>query len=184
MTPRSKPLRKAVFFDRDGVLVREIVRGGRPYAPRMLDEFHIVPEARERLAELRKRDFLLIVVTNQPDLARGLISAATLDAMHLRLAEELPLDEIIVCRCLETDENCACYKPRPGMLLEAAGRWEISLGNSYLVGDRWRDIGAGRAAGCRTIFLDRGYAGDSRPDRPDHIVASLGEACALIIGGS
>lgn len=177
-------MRKAVFLDRDGVLVREIVRGGRPYAPRTLDEFHIVPEARECLADLQRHDFLLIVVTNQPDLAKGLLTETTLDAMHLRLAEELPLDEIIVCRCLEMDENCGCYKPRPGMLLEAASRWEIALTRSYLVGDRWRDIGAGRAAGCRTIFLDRGYAADPRPDRPDHVVASLGEACALIVGGS
>ena len=183
MTRADERLRKAVFFDRDGVLVREIVRGGRPYAPRTLDEFHILPEAGRCLAYLRERDFLLIVVTNQPDVARGAMSATVLDAMHARLASELPLDEIVVCRCLEADEGCACYKPRPGMLLEAADRWKVSLEDSYMVGDRWRDIGAGRAAGCRTIFLDHGYSTDPRPDRPDHVVTSLTEACALIVGG-
>ena len=183
MTGAAGQRRRAVFFDRDGVLVREIVRGGRPYAPTTLDEFHILPEAGECLAGLRKRDFVLIVVTNQPDVARGVISATVLDAMHARLAAELALDDIVVCRCLEADEGCACYKPRPGMLVEAADRWKISLKDSYMVGDRWRDIGAGRAAGCRTVFLDRGYSADPRPDRPDHVVASLAEACALIVGG-
>lgn len=184
MTQDADPLRKAVFFDRDGVLVREIVRGGRPYAPTTLDEFHILPEAGRCLGELRARGFLLIVVTNQPDLAKGLISTTVLDAMHARLAAELPIDDIVVCRCLEADKGCDCYKPRPGMLLQAADRWNIDLADSYLVGDRWRDIGAGRAAGCRTIFLERGYSADARPDRPNHVVGSLAEACALIVGGS
>jgi D-glycero-D-manno-heptose 1,7-bisphosphate phosphatase len=176
-------MRRAVFLDRDGVLVREIVRDGRPYAPSNIEQFEVIPEARAGLDRLKAQGFLLIVVTNQPDVIRGIVPRATLDCMHRRLKSALPLDEILVCYCLETDQNCICYKPRPGMLIDAADRWNIDLARSYMVGDRWRDVGAGRAAGCRTIFLERGYTSDRRPDRPDHTVYSLQEACELIVAG-
>ncbi len=168
--------RRAVFLDRDGILTKSIVRDGRPYAPRTLDEFEIIPEALDVLTALKAGGFLLIVVTNQPDVATGHLSAEALKEMHSRLVEALPIDEIVVCPCLEIDPACTCYKPRPGMLIESASKWQIDLGRSFMVGDRWRDVGAGAAAGCRTIFLDRGYWADPRPPACDHIVYSL---CAV-----
>lgn len=147
-----------------------------------MEEFEILPETVDELHILRSSGFLLIVVTNQPDLATGALDPRTLEEMHLRLRRALPLDDVLVCRCMEHDPGCDCYKPRPGMLLDASTKLGINLGESFMVGDRWRDIGAGRAAGCRTIFLDRGYERDPRPESPDFVVSTLAEAREIILG--
>lgn len=171
---------RAVFLDRDGVLTRAIVRGGRPYAPRGLDEFEILPDAAEPLRLLKRAGFLLVVVTNQPDVARGVLPRAVMEEMHARLAAALPLDDIRAC-VEEESPGSTCYKPRPGMLLDAARAFRIDLAASWMVGDRWRDVGAGRAAGCRTVFIDRGYT-ERAPESPDAVVASLAEAATLVLG--
>ncbi len=168
--------RRAAFLDRDGVLNRAIVRDGRPYAPRRLEEFEVLPEAPEAVARLKAAGLLVIVVTNQPDVARGLVAGEVLGAMHDRLRAAVALDDVRVCI---GEEGCACYKPKPGMLLDAARDWGIDLNASVMIGDRWRDIGAGRAAGCRTIFVDRGYA-EQLVDRPDFTVKDLAEAAAVV----
>lgn len=172
---------RAVFLDRDGVLTRAVVRDGRPYAPSTLDAFEILPEAPMATRRFKEAGYLLIVVTNQPDVRRGLIAPSVLDEMHARLRAALPLDDILVCGCQESDPDCRCYKPRPGLLLDAAARWGLDLGASFMIGDRWRDIGAGRSAGCRTIFIDRRYAEDRPPENPDKMVADLAEACDFIL---
>jgi transaldolase len=172
-------MRRAVFLDRDGVLNCALVRDGRPYPPATLDEFEILPGVAEALRALDDAGFLLIVATNQPDVARGLQRREVVEAMHRRLLDELPLDDITVC--YETDESrSACYKPKPGMLLEAARKLGIDLASSYMVGDRWRDVGAGKAAGCFTIFIDRGYA-EPLTDTPDAVCTNLPEAAAIIL---
>ncbi|MDC0033711.1 HAD-IIIA family hydrolase [Alphaproteobacteria bacterium] len=181
MLKTSAQDRRAVFLDRDGVLTRAIVRDGRPYAPCVLDDFKIVAEAKPAMTRLKGAGFLLIVVTNQPDLARGQLTENVLAAMNKAMTAALPIDDVFVCGCLEEDENCDCYKPRPGMLHAAAKKWDIALNLSFLIGDRWRDIGAGKAAGCRTVFIDNGYTKDHRPDRPDVEARSLTEACDRII---
>lgn len=171
--------RRAVFLDRDGVLVRASVRDGKPYPPATLDEFEILPGVTETLHALDAAGFLLIVGTNQPDVARGLQRREVVEAMHRRLREALPLDDIKVC--YEADGSaCACHKPKPGLLLEAAREHDIDLPRSYMVGDRWRDVGAGKAAGCFTIFIDRGYA-EPLADVPDAVCADLTEAVAIIL---
>lgn len=174
-------MRPAVFLDRDGVLTPPIVRGGRPYAPTSLEEFAILADASSALWGLKAAGFLLIVVTNQPDVARALVARGTVDQMHRLLRQALPLDDILACYCLEEDPNCSCYKPRPGMLLEAARKWDVDLDRSFMIGDRWRDVGAGQAAGCTTIFVDHKYASDARPARPAAVVHSLQEACHFIL---
>ena len=168
-----------MFLDRDGVLNRAMLRDGRPHAPRTLAEFEIVPGAAEALTRLKRAGFLLIVATNQPDVARGLVSPETLAEMHRRLFADLPLDDIRVCAEEERPDS-TCYKPKPGMLLAAAAELGIDLAASWMVGDRWRDVGAGRAAGCATVFIDYGYA-ERRPDSPDATVASLSDAAELIL---
>ena len=167
--------RRAVFLDRDGVLIEASVRDGKPYPPSSLEQMRIVEGAAEDLDRLRKRGFLLLVVTNQPDVARGTQSPEVLHAMHCRIAETLPLDEFLVCPHDDRD-GCSCRKPAPGMMLDAGRRYGIDLGRSFMIGDRWRDVDAGRAAGCRTVFLDCGYRerGPSLP--PDACVHSLREA--------
>lgn len=170
---------RAVFLDRDGVLNRAFVRQGRPMPPQSLAEFEIFPEAGPALRELRDAGFLLIVVTNQPDVARGTQTRETVEAMHARLLDELPLDEIR--GCYETDgPDCTCYKPKPGMVLAAAATHGIDLGASYLVGDRWRDVDCARAAGCRAVFVDRGYEEKLRSS-PDVVVGGIADAARYIL---
>ena len=172
-------MKRAVFLDRDGVLNRSRVREGRPCAPVSLAEFELLPGVAEAVTGLRKAGFLLIVVTNQPDVASGVVSREVLEQIHQELRVLLPIDDIKVC-CHVEEDGCTCRKPKPGMLLEAAREWSIDLNRSFMVGDRWRDVSAGKAAGCRTIFVDYGYA-ERLIDPPDFRVTSLREAASIIL---
>jgi transaldolase len=172
---------RAVFLDRDGVLVRVVVRGGKPYPPASVKEMEIFPEAAGVLERLKRRGYLLVVVTNQPDVARGTQSRSVVDAMHERLKRVLLLDDILVC-CHDDSDFCDCRKPLFGLLL-AAARWhDIDLANSFMIGDRWRDIEAGRHAGCRTVFIDYGYDEQKSSPPGDIRVTSLQEAADWILG--
>lgn len=173
--------RRAVFLDRDGVINRAVVRGGKPYPPDSLAELEILPGVPETLARLRAAGFLNVIVTNQPDVATGKQRREVVQAMHGHLLSILPIDAMKVCYHTDAD-NCACRKPKPGMLLEAAAELEIDLAASFMVGDRWRDVGAGQAAGCKCFFLDRGYE-EKRPENPYVAVKSLVEAGDLILNG-
>jgi D-glycero-D-manno-heptose 1,7-bisphosphate phosphatase len=172
---------KAVFLDRDGVINANLERNGRPVAPTRLAEFHILPGVEDAARRLKAAGFLLVVVTNQPDVANGLTPKATVEAMHAEVRNRLPVDDIAVCYHTDRD-GCACRKPKPGMILNAAQKHGIDLAGSYLVGDRWRDVEAGRAAGCCTIFVDYGYPQD-QPATPDKVVSSLAEAAEFILAG-
>ena len=173
-------LRRAVFLDRDGVINKSLIRDGRPYAPTALTDFEILPGVADALLKLRRAGYLNIVVTNQPDIKTGKQSTEVLQLMHELLFKELTLDGILCCP--HTDEDkCTCRKPHPGMLLDAAERLQIDLSASWMIGDRWRDIAAGQAAGCRCFFVDNGYI-ERQPEQPFNWVASLPEAVAFIIG--
>ena len=168
---------RAVFLDRDGVLTEALVRGGRAYAPVALEDFRIVEGAAAQVARLRDAGLRRIVVTNQPELARGTLDRRTLDRMHEILRAAVDLDDLFLCDH-DPGEGCACHKPRPGLLLAAAARWHLDLRGSFLVGDRWRDIGAGAATGCFTILIERPY---SQCDAADARVASLSDAVDVIL---
>lgn len=170
--------RRAVFLDRDGVLIRTDVRDGRPFAVSKASAMEVLPEAPSAVASLKTLGFLTIVATNQPDIATGKLAQAELDAMHRALAGRMMLDDILVCPHIDADQ-CACRKPKAGLLHEAARRHNIDLKTSFMVGDRWRDVEAGRAAGCMTIFVDRGYRETLRGPA-DHMVADVGEAASVI----
>jgi D-glycero-D-manno-heptose 1,7-bisphosphate phosphatase len=178
MAPSGK--RRAVFLDRDGVINRAFVRDGKPFPPPTQQELEVLPGVPEALRELKSQGYQLIVVTNQPDVGRGMLSRQTLDAMHQTLLASLPLDDILVC-CHTDQENCDCRKPKPGMLLEAARKHNIDLSASFMVGDRWRDIDAGYNAGCKTILIDYGYSERAPDHEPDLRVSSLREAADWII---
>jgi transaldolase len=173
--------RRAVFLDRDGVLVVPEMRDGRSFAPRRFEDLRFYPEAKAALDRLKQAGFLLVVVTNQPDVGKGLISQSTLDQMHDRMSRELPIDRIEVCSHKQSDD-CACRKPKPGMLFGAARDCHIDLKESFMVGDRASDIAAGEAAGCRTIFIDLGYVSELKPNSPNHAVRSIAEATNIILG--
>lgn len=171
---------RAVFLDRDGVLNRAIVRKGKPYPPQTLEEFSIDLETRPCLEDLRRAGFRLIVVTNQPDVARGTQSQAVVDSMHEHLRRELPLDDLFVC-LHDDDSACLCRKPKPGLILAAQQKHEIDLHRSFLIGDRWRDIEAGQNAGCRTVFLDYDYQERKPGLPPTASTKSLREATDWIL---
>jgi D-glycero-D-manno-heptose 1,7-bisphosphate phosphatase len=170
---------RAVFLDRDGVICRAVVRDGRAYPPAGVEDLEVLPGVAAALQRLKTAGYLLIVVTNQPDVARGTQSRAVVEAIHTRLASVLPIDEFHACYH-DDDDACACRKPRPGLILDSARAHGVDLHASVMVGDRWRDIEAGERAGCATVFLDQGYA-ERKPENPDVILASLPEAAEWIL---
>ncbi|HEY3455210.1 MAG TPA: HAD family hydrolase [Bryobacteraceae bacterium] len=172
-------VRRAVFLDRDGVLNEPILRNGRPYPPSGLHELNIVRDAEAVLARLKQCGFLLVVVTNQPDVARGTSTETDVERIHRHLASHLPLDDFFTCYHDDSD-HCDCRKPLPGLLVKAAAQYGIDLAKSYMVGDRWRDIDAGFAAGCRTVLIDLHYNEHKSAAKPDCVVKSLTEACDWI----
>ena len=176
-------MRPAVFFDRDGVLNESVVRAGKPYPPQTPEELVICAGAKGALDELRTAGFALICVTNQPDIARGTTTQATVDAINARLTGALPLDDLLVCPHDDAD-HCDCRKPKPGLVYEGARRHGLDAARSYLVGDRWRDIEAGAAANCRTVFVDRGYSEPNSSIEPHARVTNVVEAAAWILADS
>ena len=162
-SPDGNARSRAVFLDRDGVLNRAVVRNGRPYPPDTLEAFEILGGVPDAVRRLHDAGYLLIGATNQPDVARGTQRREVVEAMNARLLAATPITDILVC--YEDGEDCPRRKPNPGLLLEAAATYGIDLASSFMIGDRWRDVEAGRRAGCRTVFLDRGYD-ERRPDPP------------------
>lgn len=177
----SVPKRRAVFLDRDGTLNQATIRNGRSFPPACLSEFKLLSGVVEGLTALKAAGLLLVVVTNQPDVGAGRQTRKMVDHMHDRLRALVPIDDLRVCFHTDADA-CVCRKPRPGMLLAAAIDLNIVLEQSYMVGDRWRDVEAGRAAGCRTIFISNTYD-ERQPREYDLAVASLAEASAAILSG-
>ncbi len=172
-------MQRAVFLDRDGVLNQTFVRDGVSYPPDNLAELVILPGVAEGVALLAAQGLKLVVVTNQPDVARGTQTQAVVAAINARLCAELPLNAVYVCYH-DTSDQCTCRKPQPGMLLQAANEHSLDLQHSFLVGDRWSDIEAGRAAGCVTFLIDVPYNQRERC-QPDYIVADLYAAAQLLI---
>ena len=171
-----------MFLDRDGVLNEAVVRNGKPFPPDSLASTTIYTDAAPSVARLRHAGFLTVVVTNQPDVAKGVQSKDAVEAINAYVSELTGVDALKVCWCLEGDD-CDCYKPKPGMLLNAAEEMNIELAKSYMIGDRWRDVGAGANAGCRTIFIDRGYT-EELSIIPDVTVTTLSEAVDSILNNS
>lgn len=181
LTSAATTVRRAVFLDRDGVINRALVREGKPYPPSRLAEFEILPGVEAACARLKQAGFLLVVATNQPDVGRGTLTQEIVEATHARMCRVLPIDRVEVCyHPGKGGSDCDCRKPKPGMLLRAARELDIDLRASWMVGDRWRDIDCGHAAGCRTILIDYGYAEELRQN-PDFRAHSLQEAADIIL---
>jgi len=171
---------KAVFLDRDGVINRAVVREGKPYPPKDLAGMEILPGVKDALVRLKAAGYLLIVVTNQPDVARGTTKRETVEEINDFLHTALPIDEVRTCYH-DSGDGCNCRKPKPGSILSAAAEHGIDLAASFMVGDRWRDTEAGERAGCRTIFIDYAYD-EKQPETVDYRVSSLSEAADIILG--
>jgi D-glycero-D-manno-heptose 1,7-bisphosphate phosphatase len=174
-------VRRAVFVDRDGVLNRADVKDGKPFSPRNLEQFRLLPGVPAAMQRLRDAGFFIAVVTNQPDLGNGLVTDGTVAAIHERLRARVPVDDIRMCPHSQS-AACDCRKPKPGMLTATASEHGIDLASSYMIGDRISDVIAGISAGCYTIFVQRGYAeSNGRPIPSNAIVRSLPEAVRHIL---
>ena len=172
---------RAVFLDRDGVINLAEVIEGKPFPPVTTEEFTILPGVKEACRRLKEAGFLLVVATNQPDVGRGTLKREVVEEIHAYMCGQLPMDRVEVCyHPGQGDSKCDCRKPQPGMLRRAAKELNIDLAASWMVGDRWRDIDCGHAAGCRTVFIDYGY-NETLKQQPDFRAGSLLEAADLIL---
>jgi D-glycero-D-manno-heptose 1,7-bisphosphate phosphatase len=171
----------AVFLDRDGVINQPKVIDGKPYPPLSIDEFMIIDGVAEGCRLLKDAGFLLVVTTNQPDVGRGTLKQEVVDTIHQHMTRVLPIDRVEVCfHPGKGASDCECRKPKPGMLLSAARALNIDLGKSWMVGDRWRDIDCGHAAGVRTVFIDYEYD-EPLKQQPHFRARSLREAAEIIL---
>jgi D-glycero-D-manno-heptose 1,7-bisphosphate phosphatase len=148
--------RESVFLDRDGVINKLVYRDGKPTSPRCIEEFEFEEGVAPALQGLSAAGFRLFVVTNQPELARGLVTKESLCGMTALVMKLPGIEEVRICPHDDGDD-CSCRKPQPGMLVELAHRHDLSLEQSYIVGDTWKDSCAGAKAGCKSIILDRPY---------------------------
>lgn len=168
---------RAVFLDRDGVVNQVVFRQGKPASPRSLEEFVWVEGIGEAIARLKASSFYVFVVTNQPDVARSKLAPKVLAQISENIWQSLPIDDILVCPHDDQDD-CACRKPRPGMLVSLAAKWQVSLRHSFMVGDSWKDMAAGQSAGCQTILIEQQY---NQGTKSDFKAANLSTAVDIIL---
>jgi len=169
---------KALFWDRDGVLNKIIMRDGKPSSPWRIEEFEILPDVKRCLEKTKEMGFLNIVFTSQPDISRGFLKTEELEKMHRIISKTLSVDEIKFCPHDDKD-NCECRKPKPGLIVEAVKKWSIDLDKSYVVGDSWKDIKAGKSVGCKTFLLRKKYNKDYKEDY-DFEINSLKQMVEII----
>jgi D-glycero-D-manno-heptose 1,7-bisphosphate phosphatase len=174
-----RKLRKAVFLDRDGVINRVKLIQNKPHPPNGLGEFEYLPGVKDAVFDLIENKFVIVVVTNQPDVARKLLLEDTVTKLHNKINEDLGIEHFYVCAHDDADA-CICRKPKPGLILSASLDLEIDLGKSFLVGDRWKDIAAGQSVGCKNFYIDYDYT-EQKPDQPYIAVSSLREAASMIL---
>ena len=153
--------RKAIFLDRDGTLNKAYIKNGLPISPSSLNKFKIIKGVKKSINRLKKLNFLCILITNQPDVFRGKISKKTVVKMNSYIKKKIKLDDMFVCYH-DNEHNCSCRKPKPGLLVKASKKWKIDLNKSFMIGDRWKDILAGKKVGCKTIFINNNYKNDKK----------------------
>ena len=173
-------MKSAVFLDRDGVVNLAYTRSGKPYPPKDLSQLVILPDVEESVKKLIKYGFVIVVVTNQPDISNGNSNYDIVNELHKEISSLTGIENFYVCPHIDSD-NCKCRKPKPGLLLKAAKDLNLDVKKSYMVGDRWRDVGAGQSAGCKNFFIDYNYS-EKRPVEPFVTVSSLLQATEIILG--
>jgi D-glycero-D-manno-heptose 1,7-bisphosphate phosphatase len=169
---------KAIFLDRDGVLNKAIIINGKPYPPSTVDELEIPKDVYEGIELLKHSGYKLIVITNQPDVARGTTTIEKVDKINDAIVKHLQIDQVISCFHDDCD-NCSCRKPKTGMILEAVKKWNIDLSFSYLIGDRWRDIQTAKNVGLSSILINYDY--DEKKINADFECSNFEEAANFIL---
>lgn len=172
-------MNKAIFFDRDGVINRSIIKNNKPYPPKNLEELELIDGIHLLMWRLKQKGFLIFVITNQPDVSRGTQTKSMVEALNTNIKKELPINEIFTCYH-DDKNNCECRKPKSGFILQAKDKYDIDLKQSFVIGDRWKDIQAGKSAGCLTIFIDYGYDEELKC-KPDYKVKNIKEIEGVIL---
>jgi len=172
---------KAIFLDRDGVVNKSVVKDGKPYPPASIKDLEIIDGVKEGIEKLKKNGFKIFIVTNQPDVARGNTLPGNVQAINTFLERELSINGVYCCLHDDMDD-CECRKPKPGMILEAAKTWNIDLSRSFMIGDRWRDIEAGKRAGVTSILIDYNY--DEKKVAADFECSNFSEAVYFILNSN
>ncbi len=171
---------KAVFLDRDGVINHAVIRNGKPYPPASVDELEIIPGAIQAMQKLFEAGYLLIGVTNQPDVARGTQVRQAVELINSAIMDKMPIKEFFTCYHDDQD-GCTCRKPKPGLILQAAEKYNIDLSQSWMVGDRWKDIAAGKSAGVRTIFINYNYQEIYQGVPANYVMSDMVELSGIIL---
>jgi D-glycero-D-manno-heptose 1,7-bisphosphate phosphatase len=164
-------MKKAIFLDRDGIVNKPIILEGKPYPPFIVKQAFLVNNIKNMIDKWHKEGYLVIVVTNQPDISNHLISQRKVEKINRYLQSMAKFDDLFMCPHNEKDK-CNCRKPKIGLFLQAKEKYDIDLEESYMIGDRWKDIEAGRRAGCRTIFVNYNY-NEEKPHSCDYMVSSI-----------
>ena len=175
-------MRPCIFLDRDGVINEVNLVDGKPHPPKNLEQLKILPGVNDSLVCLKNAGYLLIIVTNQPDVARGMTRKTTVEDINRFISNSLPIDDIYTC-FHDANDHCGCRKPLPGAIISAKSKWDINIANSFMIGDRWKDVEAGIAAGCKTVFIDCKY-NEKRPPTFDFKANDLQSATRFILEGN
>jgi D-glycero-D-manno-heptose 1,7-bisphosphate phosphatase len=170
-------MKRAIFIERDGILNELSTETKKPIPPRTLEEFRVKSEAGPALYELKAAGFILIATTNQPGLSCGYQSRRELDRIHDVLRRRLPLDDLMVCPHDESD-YCPCRTPRPGLLIEAAFKWQVNLEYSFVVSNKWQDAEAARFVGCTSLLVNSPWVGKVHPD---YLISGLKDVVGKIL---
>ena len=173
-------MKRAVFLDRDGVLNRSILIEGVPKPPTSTEDVEILAGVVEAIQILKNHGFVPVVVTNQPDVARGVTTRSQVESINTYIGAVTGIEYFYSCFHDEPD-HCDCRKPAPGLIYRASLELDLSVHESFMVGDRWRDISAGQSAGCQSFFIDYSYL-ETMPNMPYRKVSSLLEAANLMVG--
>ena len=171
-------MNRAIFLDRDGIINKPIIENGKPYPPQRMKDFKFLHEIHKLLKQLKILKFKLLIITNQPDVARGVQSKDQVDEFHGLIMNELPIDRIYTC-FHDNDDLCNCRKPKPEMIFQGKKDFDLDLNDCWMIGDRSIDIEAGIAAGCRTIFLDNDYL-EKKPEKADYKITHLNQIFEII----
>jgi D-glycero-D-manno-heptose 1,7-bisphosphate phosphatase len=169
---------KAIFFDRDGVLNKTLLKNGKPYAPRNIKDFKIISDAYSILSYLKSLNYLMFVVTNQPDVGNGYMDKIIVEEMHEMILDQLPIQEIFTCYHSQKD-NCSCRKPKTGMLEKAHKKFNLNIKDCFIVGDRFSDIEAGQKFKFQTVMIGTGY-GEKPLAKPDFNIDKLEDLRSII----
>lgn len=170
--------KKCFFFDRDGVLNKSIIKDGKPYAPLLFDKFKLYSSAEKVITDLKQKGYIAIVITNQPDINRKKLKISEFKKMNIFLKKKINIDDIFFCPHTPS-ENCSCRKPKINLFKMAAKKYNISLKNSYMVGDRKIDIIAGKSAGCKTIYIKKKYK-EGSPTEQNYSIRNLKEILKIV----